>query len=91
MHESLSSSAVVVRDTHPLLLTVREVRDLTGLGRDSIYNLAREGRIPHLRVNRRIRIPRDALLRWIDEQAAASIRAPSEMIGVSAAGSGSAA
>lgn len=58
----------------PRLLRVREVAALSGLQRFRVYQLIREGQLPHLRVGRTYRIPEDALARWIGEQAEASVR-----------------
>lgn len=57
----------------PALLTVAQARRLLGnaIGRDKFYALLRApGGPPHLRLGRRkIVIPRDALLRWLEEAA----------------------
>ena len=54
----------------PLLLTVREAATILRIGKDLAYDLAREGKLPVLRLGRRIVVPRQALLRWIQTQAA---------------------
>jgi excisionase family DNA binding protein len=54
--------------TEPLLMSVREAARLIGIGRDCTYCLIREGRLPAVRVGRRILVPRAALERWIDDQ-----------------------
>ena len=54
----------------PMLLTVRDVEAELQLGRTRTYELVRSGAIPVLRVGRAVRIPHDALRRWIDDQCA---------------------
>lgn len=54
--------------TPPLLLTVRDVEAELQLGRTRTYELLRSGVIPVVRVGRVLRVPREALRRWIDEQ-----------------------
>src|SRR6266545_1818714 len=53
-----------------LLLSVQEAAGLLGIGRDSAYALIREGRLPAVRIGRRILVPRAALEPWVLEQAA---------------------
>ena len=52
-----------------LLLGVREAALLLGIGRDSAYALVREGRLPSVRIGRRILVPRAALEQWVLDQA----------------------
>jgi len=55
---------------HPHLLTVREAAKLLRISTDLAYGLIRAGMLPVLRLGeRRIVIPREALLRWVETQA----------------------
>lgn len=54
----------------PLLLKVTEAAKLLQLGRDRIYELVASGRLPALHFGRTIRIPRDALARFIESECA---------------------
>jgi predicted DNA-binding transcriptional regulator AlpA len=55
----------------PRLLRVRDVERLTGLEAWRVYELIARGEGPeHLRIGKTIRIPEDALVRWIREQTA---------------------
>ncbi len=56
--------------TDKLLVSVREAARALGIGRDSAYGLIREGRLPALRIGRRILVPLAALEGWVLEQAA---------------------
>lgn len=49
----------------PELLTVRDVQDITQLGRTKVYELIRDGELPVLRIGRSLRIRRDVLDRWL--------------------------
>jgi excisionase family DNA binding protein len=51
----------------PMLLTVRDVEAELQLGRTRTYELIRSGQIPVIRLGRSVRIPREALRRWIDD------------------------
>lgn len=56
--------------TEPVLLTVREAAKVLRISADLAYSLVRAGALPALRLGeRRVVIPRDALLRWIETQA----------------------
>jgi excisionase family DNA binding protein len=50
----------------PLLLRPSEAATLLGLGRSKVYELAAAGVIPSIRIDRSIRIPMDALQKWIE-------------------------
>lgn len=58
--------------SHPLppVLTVVEVAEFLRIDPNRCYELCRQGVIPHVRLGRRIRILRDALLAWMAEQSA---------------------
>ena len=58
-----------MKDT-PLLLKVNEAAKLLQIGRDRIYELVASGRLPALHFGRTIRIPRDALVRFIEAECA---------------------
>ena len=55
-------------ESTPLLLKVTEAAKLLQLGRDRIYELVATGRLPALHFGRTIRIPRDALARFIESE-----------------------
>lgn len=48
-----------------LTLTVAECARLLGLSKNSTYSLIGENALPHIRLNGRIIIPRDALMKWL--------------------------
>ena len=52
----------------PLTLTVPEIGGVLGLSRAKAYDLARSEGFPNMRIGTRILVPRDKLIRWIDEQ-----------------------
>jgi excisionase family DNA binding protein len=58
-------------DVHelPVIMTVEQVRRFLGLSREKTYALAHSSGFPALRFGRAFRVSRDALLRWLDEQA----------------------
>lgn len=48
-------------DDFGLLLSVSEIQEALGLGRNSTYNLLRSGKLKSIRVGRLIKIPKAAL------------------------------
>ena len=52
-----------------LLLTVKEAAKLMNIGRDMTYALVADGRIPHVRLGRHIRIPRASLIAHLQAEA----------------------
>jgi len=52
-------------DAKPLMYRASEVATLTGLSKQSVYQLAAEGKIPSVRIGRSVRFPAEALEAWI--------------------------
>lgn len=48
-----------------LALDVLAVSRLLGLSKNTIYTLVAENKLPHIRLNGRIIVPREALLSWL--------------------------
>ena len=51
----------------PLTLTAPEVGEVLGISRAAAYELVRSEGFPRMKIGKRILVPRDAFLRWIDE------------------------
>ncbi len=49
------------------LLTIKDVQEITQLGRTTIYELMRGGVLPYLKIGRSVRIRREALEKWLFE------------------------
>ena len=54
-------------DQLPLILSVDELAKLLGLGRNTAYDLIRCGRIRSVRIGHKIKIPKDSLLEFLQE------------------------
>jgi excisionase family DNA binding protein len=52
----------------PAVLTVEEVGQWLKVSRNTAYDLAHRHGFPVLRIGRTMRVPRDAFLRWLNEQ-----------------------
>jgi excisionase family DNA binding protein len=50
----------------PQFLTPNEFRILTRIGRSTIYDAIRRGEVPSVRFGRAVRIPREALRRYLE-------------------------
>jgi excisionase family DNA binding protein len=55
----------------PLLLRATEVGKLLGLGRSKVFAMVAAGQLPAIRIGRSVRVPREALERWVREQTVA--------------------
>ena len=53
----------------PLVLTMRHVQEVLGCAKDVAYRLPHVKGFPSVRIGKSIRVPRDAFLRWLNEQA----------------------
>ncbi len=50
----------------PLLLTVEEMASVLRIGRNTAYQLVKDGNIQSIRISRTIRIPRAALIQFTE-------------------------
>ena len=55
-------------DNLPLVLSLPQVQQVLGIGRDGVYALAHRQDFPALRVGRRMIVSRDALRAWLERQ-----------------------
>ena len=53
----------------PLLLRADEAAALLAIGRTKVFEMMAAGELPVIRIGRCVRIPKDQLARWIDDQA----------------------
>jgi excisionase family DNA binding protein len=53
----------------PAVLTLKHVQDVLGISRPKTYELAHTRGFPAVRFGRAIRVPREAFLRWLEQQA----------------------
>ena len=49
----------------PLVLSVTDVMDILNIGRNTAYDLVRSNQIYNIRIGNQIRIPKDALLSFL--------------------------
>ena len=56
----------------PMLLTVTEAARLLRISRNLCYELIAQGRLPHIRLGRRILLPRYGLEQWIAQESGSS-------------------
>jgi excisionase family DNA binding protein len=52
----------------PQLLKAFEVAKILGLGRTKVYEMMASGELPVVRIGTAVRVPRQALLDWINER-----------------------
>lgn len=71
---------MVVHESQPMLLTVAETARLLRISRNLAYDLIAQDKLPHVRLGRRILVPRARIARWIEDEAgvAARFSAPEE-------------
>ena len=55
-------------DDLPLTLRVEELMPILGIGRNTAYALVRSGQIRSIRVGRQLRVPKDAILDFLNQQ-----------------------
>lgn len=70
MGRSVRSGRITTEDTkvEPVLLRAEEAAALLGIGRSKMYELLAAGVIPSIRIGEKsVRVPRAALLGWIEE------------------------
>ena len=62
---SANYSAITNFDNLPLAMTVLEAGQVLRVGRSVTYELVRSGQLRSVRIGRSIRIPRDALVEYL--------------------------
>lgn len=55
-------------DALPLTLKVEELMPVLGIGRNSAYELVRSGQIRSIRIGKKIRVPKEALVCFLGKQ-----------------------
>ena len=68
----------MVDDNGTLMISVEEAARLLGISRNLAYELVRQGRLPHVRLGRRILVPRFGLEQWVAKEA--SIPPPAQSV-----------
>ena len=53
-------------DDLPVILRVEELMPILGIGRNIAYELVRSGRLRSIRVGRQVRIPKNALIEFLE-------------------------
>lgn len=56
------------RQNSPLALTVKEVANELRVSEWQVYELIRQGQLPHIKIGRRKIIPRKALENWLERR-----------------------
>ena len=56
----------------PLSLNAREVAEVLRISKSKVYDLARTESFPAVRIGKRVVIPRDKLIQWMNNQAEVS-------------------
>ena len=54
-------------DDLPMTLRVEELMPILGIGRNTAYALVRSGRLRSIRVGRQVRIPKNALIEFLED------------------------
>ena len=54
-----------------MTMTVQEMAQCLGIGRNMAYELVKNGRVPFLKIGRQIRIPKRAFDAWLANEASA--------------------
>lgn len=54
-------------DDLPVTLRVEELMPLLDIGRNTAYELVRSGRLRSIRVGRQVRIPKNALIEFLED------------------------
>ena len=49
------------------LMSVEDLCDYLQLGKSAIYNLAANGGLPHIKIARKLRFQREAVVEWLSE------------------------
>ena len=67
MVNSKSDKIIKCYEELPLTLSVDELMPILGIGRNSAYALIRSGKIRSLHIGRKLRIPKESVIRFLKE------------------------
>lgn len=56
------------------LLTIADLREILNIGRNAVYDLLNDGSIPAFRIGRNWKIPKDAVIFYLDQWRASQQR-----------------
>ena len=56
----------------PLTLNAREAAEILRISKSKVYELAQSESFPAIRIGKRVVIPRDKLIQWMNDQAEVS-------------------
>lgn len=66
----MSTCSFMNAEELPMIMTSKDVKNLLGINHNGVYELMRKPGFPSVRVSeRRIIIPRDRFLKWLDDSA----------------------
>jgi len=57
------------KEDYPIVLTVKEVMEILGIGKRIAYELMDQTNFPTVRIGKLKRVNRDAFFNWIEKQA----------------------
>lgn len=57
-------------ESYPVMLKAKHIEEILDLSKGKTYDLLNSKNFPTVRIGRTIRIPRDAFLRWLEDQKA---------------------
>jgi excisionase family DNA binding protein len=67
--KALDSTVTGRREDLPLVLSVKQLQHVLGLGKNGVYNLLHQPGCPVIRLGRAVRVSRDRFFEWLDRQA----------------------
>jgi excisionase family DNA binding protein len=56
------------KEDYPLILTVKDIQEILGIGKRVAYELMERKDFPMVRIGRLKRVNRDAFFEWIEQQ-----------------------
>jgi excisionase family DNA binding protein len=64
----MAKATVTSIDDLPAILNMDQVQQFLGISRPKAYELANMAGFPAIRIGRAIRVPREALTKWLESQ-----------------------
>ncbi|MDQ2086480.1 helix-turn-helix domain-containing protein [Herbivorax sp. ANBcel31] len=58
----------------PISLNAEDIAKILNISRPYAYQLLKEGKIPTLRLGKRILVPKNEFLKWIEENTVSSVK-----------------
>ena len=71
----IKGDVIIMLEEYDTVLTISDLREILNVGRNSVYDLLKEGAIPSFRIGRSWKVPKEALIHYLNQWKSSSVGA----------------